>query len=62
MQTDLPHTLYARIGKNGKETVIVDKNDRAFELQREANKRRRERLEAKERGDAPYTIDELFKK
>ena len=68
MQTDLPHTLYLRDkkrgGKNNKgksSDFKYNKNDPAIEKQMKAIQRAKERREAKERGEAPYTTDELFK-
>ena len=69
MQTDLPHTLYLRDNDNGNgkkkrsksSGFKYNKNDPAIEKQMKAIQRAKERREAKERGDAPYTMDELFK-
>lgn len=68
MQSDLPHTLYMRDKKKRKgkkrgpdENYIYNPNDRAFQLQEEANRRMRERMQSSGK-DVRYTIDELFNK
>lgn len=65
MQSDLPHTLYnydKKNGKKGHKPVRVNKDDRAFKLQEEAIRKAQAKREAKRRGEAPYTMNELFKK
>jgi len=66
MQSDLPHTLYLRdkkkkVGKKKTEDYKFNQNDKAIRLQIEANRRRKERLEA-EGQKVEYTMDELFNK
>ena len=67
MQTDLPHTLLNRgksEGKNGgknggKKSFSYNPDDPAIKKQLEANRRKKERLEAK--GLKPeYTMEEIF--
>ena len=70
MQSDLPHTIYRNIRKdkgtskkhrdNAELPHVAD--DEVIRLQEEANRRARERREAKARGELPYTIQELFSK
>lgn len=67
MQSDLPHTLYKKgRKKKGKkkgadENFVYNPNDKAIQLQEEANRKMRERIAAQ--GEKPqYTIDELFRK
>ena len=55
MQSDLPHTLYKRRGKDGQ--FVPKKNDKAFGKQAEANKRAAMRR-ARKRGE--YTTEQLF--
>jgi hypothetical protein len=66
MQADLPHTLYLRDTKSGgakkKRAPKVNKDDNAFKLQQEAIRKAQAKREAKRRGEAPYTMNELFKK
>ena len=67
MQSDLPHTLYKRGGKegkkeNGKPAARVNPNDRAFAMQQEAYEKKLARLRAKEEGSEPFTMDEIFGK
>ena len=65
MQSDLPHTLYnydKRDGKKGRKPKRVNKDDRAFKLQEEAIRKAAARREAKRNGEAPYSMNELFKK
>ena len=61
MQADLPHTLYNRKKKGAKGKVSkefkVDKNDKAFTLQEQANKKAAMRR-AQESGI--YTTEQLF--
>ena len=70
MQTDLPHTIYIRDQDDGgkgkrkgrvKSGFKYNKNDPAIKKQMEAIRKAEERRAAKERGEAPYTVDELFK-
>ena len=63
MQSDLPHTLYKhdKDGKKRDRPARVNKNDKAFKLQEEAIRRAEAKREAKRNGEAPYTMDELFK-
>ncbi len=57
MQSDLPHTLYNFKEKEG--NVKYNPNDKAFELQREADRKAEERRKA-QREKEGYTVDELF--
>lgn len=62
MQSDLPHTIYNRKGKDGGE-FRFNEQDPAIKRQEEANRRAAERRAAMEAGrNAPVTLDELFKK
>jgi len=61
MQADLPHTLYLKTDKKGNVIQKVNKGDKAFSKQEEANRRARERREAKARGEIPYTMEEIFR-
>ena len=61
MQADLPHTLYLQTDKKGNVIQKVNQNDKAFAMQEEANRRAAERRAAKARGEAPYTMDEIFR-
>ena len=61
MQADLPHTLYFKTNKDGKVIRNVSKTDKAALLQEEANRKARERR-AREAGEMPYTMEEIFKK
>lgn len=64
MQTDLPHTLYLKRGKDGKVKKGVDPEDKAFALQAAAVEKARlkhERQKAKAEGREPeFTLDEIF--
>ena len=61
MQTDLPHTLYKKTGKDGKPVKNTRASDEVIRLQEEANRKMLERKAAKERGEIPYeSTDELF--
>ncbi len=64
MQLDLPHTLYNYKGqsKGGSSSYKFNPNDKAIALQKEANEKMMARRRAKERGEIPYTTNELFKK
>lgn len=69
MQSDLPHTLYNRVGKDKKKgSKVTEKpfkynpNDKAIKLQEEANRRAEERQRMKAEGKIPYTTEELFRK
>jgi len=64
MQSDLPHTLLNRKkkgsgGGGGKPTPRAD--DPAFKKQEEAVRKALERRAAKQRGEVPYTMTEIFK-
>lgn len=66
MQTDLPHTLYMKERNKGKnkrkgDDFKYNPNDPALAKQMEAIRKKRELMAAKERGEIPYTSDELFK-
>lgn len=58
MQSDLPHTLYNFKQKDGDKSY--NPQDKAFELQRLADKKAEERKKARQkRGE--YTLDEVFR-
>lgn len=59
MQADLPHVLYLRDGKGGRQPKQTDIND-AWRLQEEANRKARERRAARQREEG-YTVAELFR-
>lgn len=60
MQSDLPHTLYLRNGKNGgNKSFRYDPEDPAIRLQMEANRRKKEKMEM-DGAKVEYTMDELF--
>jgi len=63
MQSDLPHTLYKRSGKAGAKPgkAPVRKGDPAFEMQRKAYEKKLARLKAQSEGEAPYTMEEIFR-
>lgn len=67
MQADLPHTLFNRKSKKGKnksannDNYKYNPNDAAFALQKEAVERSRKRRMA-EGKEVKYTIDEIFNK
>lgn len=58
MQSDLPHTLYNFKEKEG--DVSYDPNDKAFELQRQADERAEARRRARQEKEG-YTVDELLR-
>lgn len=67
MQSDLPHTLYGKTDKKGgkrkggNENFKLNRGDKAFRLQEEANRKMKERRE--QAGEkVEYTMDELFSK
>lgn len=57
MQSDLPHTLYKHMAKDGDKDY--NPNDPAFELQRKADERAAARRAARQEKEG-YTIDEIF--
>ena len=57
MQSDLPHTLYKKMAKDGDKSY--NPQDKAFELQRQADERAAERRR-KRQEEKGYTVDELF--
>ena len=63
MQSDLPHTLLRQNGNGGGGTggFTPKSNDSAYDKQAEAVRRAQERRAAKQRGDGPYTMTEIFK-
>ena len=65
MQSDLPHTLYLRDKTkkrhSGGEDYNYNQDDPAIRKQMEANRKRKERLEA-EGKDVEYTMDEIFER
>lgn len=57
MQSDLPHTLYNFKEKDGDK--LYNPNDKAFELQRQADEKAAARRKARhEKGE--FTMDEVF--
>lgn len=63
MQSDLPHTLYKQTNKGGKAggpSTRVNPNDPAFEMQQRAYEQKLARMRAKEDGEEPFTMDEIF--
>ena len=63
MQSDLPHTLLRQNGSGGggESRFVHNPNDSAYDKQAEALRRAQERRAAKQRGDGPYTMTEIFK-
>lgn len=57
MQSDLPHTLYARESKDSSAEFKYNEHDRAIAAQEEANRRARERRGEKK---MEYTMNEIF--
>lgn len=57
MQSDLPHTLYKKMAKDGDKSY--NPQDKAFELQRQADERAAERRRKRQEEEG-YTVDELF--
>lgn len=66
MQSDLPHTLYKRNKKDAEKkadtgvSAKVRPDDPAFEMQKAAYERKLARLQAQAKGDAPFTMNEIF--
>lgn len=65
MQSDLPHTLYKkRKDKAGQATgpkAKVNANDPAFAMQQKAFERKMARMKAQAEGQAPMTMEEIFR-
>ena len=64
MQADLPHTLYLHDRKKGgrkkgNENYTYNSNDPAIKKQKEAIRRKKERMEANGK-KVDYTVDEIF--
>ena len=60
MQCDLPHTLYdLKSGDSPKKNTVA--SDEVLRLQEEANRRMSERKAARERGEVPYELEELYR-
>lgn len=61
MQCDLPHTLYDfdRTDNDPKKKTVA--SEEVLRLQEEANRKMTERKAAKERGEVPYELEELYK-
>ena len=61
MQCDLPHTLYDfnKSGDNPKKNTVA--SEEVLRLQEEANRKMAERKAARERGEVPYELEELYK-
>lgn len=58
MQSDLPHTLYKKDKKDG--DGGYNPNDKAFELQRQADERAAARRKARQEQEG-YTVEEVFR-
>lgn len=65
MQSDLPHTLYKKTKDAGKKAnggkAPVRADDPAFKLQQEAYERKLAKIRAQAEGQAPMTMEEIFR-